>query len=187
VLRCRLSRSLWHALQERHRATGESIAHIVRAALADALQVAHSTLFQISSSVALVEGIYQGEITVRALREHGAFDRVRTRAMCRTDSGVPLAEAAAHQAEFALAGVRGTLVGFWSPHYGRALAIPGYHVHFITDDRSAGGHVLDCAGHGLRLQVQREVDLRLSLPESAQYLRADLTRDPSADLDRAER
>jgi acetolactate decarboxylase len=47
--------------------------------------------------------------------------------------------------------------------------------------------VLDCAGRGLRVQIQREVDLRLSLPESAEYLRADLTRDPSSDLGRAEK
>ena len=60
TLRCRLSDSLWHALQARHRATGESMEHIVRAALADRLQVDHSTLFQISSSAALVEGIYKG-------------------------------------------------------------------------------------------------------------------------------
>src|SRR6266849_10760301 len=50
-LRCRLPASLWHALEARRRADGQSIDHIVRAALADYLQVDHSTLFQISSSV----------------------------------------------------------------------------------------------------------------------------------------
>ena len=73
TVRCRLSDALWHALQARHRATGESIDHMARAALADYLQVDHSTLFQISSSAALVEGIYKGEVTVGALREHGNF------------------------------------------------------------------------------------------------------------------
>jgi len=72
-LRCRLSDSLWHALRPVIARTGESIEHIVHAALADRLQVEHSTLFQISSSGALVEGIYKGEVTVGALREHGDF------------------------------------------------------------------------------------------------------------------
>jgi acetolactate decarboxylase len=270
-LHCRLSNALWEALQARHRATGESIDHIVRAALADHLQVDHSTLFQISSSTALVEGIYKGEVTVGALRDHGDFglgtfaeldgemivvdgrfyqirsdgvarevedgastpfavvtrfaperrlddvacgsmaelyaavDRIRdsdnafyairvdgefqrlhTRAMCRTAEGVPLVEAAAHQPEFEILGARATMIGFWSPAYARTLAVPGYHLHVLTADRAAGGHVLDCAGGSLRVQVQRELDLRVSLPHSAEFLRADLAGDPSADLDKAE-
>jgi acetolactate decarboxylase len=56
-LSCRLPASLWHALEARRRDSGQSTDHIVRAALADYLQVDHSTLFQISSSSALVEGI----------------------------------------------------------------------------------------------------------------------------------
>ena len=272
ILRSRLSRALWEALRARQRTTGESVDHIVRTALSEYLQVDHSTLFQISSAIALVEGIYTGEITVGTLKQHGdfglgtfdgldgemivldgrcyqirsdgtarevedttrtpfaevtrfvpdrfaidatcgtlaeltrrldelrdsdnvfyalrvdgLFDRVCTRAMCRTEEGVPLVEAAAHQPEFSLVEVRGTLVGFWSPAYAKTLTVPGYHLHFITDDRRAGGHVLEGSGRGLRLQIQREVDLRLSLPESAEYLRADLTRDPSADLDQAEK
>jgi acetolactate decarboxylase len=271
LLRCHVSTALWRALEARHRATGESIDHIVRAALADYLQVDHSTLFQISSSTALVEGVYKGEVTVGALREHGdfglgtfagldgemivldgrfhqvrsdgvarevddaaqtpfaivthfvpdraldgvacgslaelrtvldglrdssdvfyairvdgEFERLRTRAMCRTEDGVPLVEAAAHQPEFSLTHVQGTLVGFWSPEYAKTLSVPGYHLHVLTGDRRAGGHVLECRGRPLRIQIQRELDLRVSLPHSAEFLKADLTRDPTADLDKAE-
>jgi Alpha-acetolactate decarboxylase len=34
-------------------------------------QVAHHTLYQISTATALVEGIYQGAVRVGTLREHG--------------------------------------------------------------------------------------------------------------------
>lgn len=271
TLHSRLSASLWHALEARHRATGESVDHIVRAALADHLQVDHSTLFQVSSSTALVEGIYKGEVTVGALRAHGDFglgtfaeldgemvvvdgrfyqvradgvarevddqartpfavitrfapgqsvddvtcvslaelsaiidrlrdsanafyairvdgelERLHTRAMCRTQEGVPLVEAAAHQPEFELANVRATMVGFWTPAYAKTLAVPGYHLHALTADRQAGGHVLDCRGKHLRIQLQRELDLRVSLPHSANFLNADLTKDPTTALDQAE-
>ena len=64
--------------------------------------------------------------------------------------------------------------------------MPGYHLHFITAQRDAGGHVLDCSGRGLRVQLQEVRDLRVALPASEEFLRADLTRDPSADLARAE-
>jgi acetolactate decarboxylase len=106
--------------------------------------------------------------------------------MCRTEEGVSLVEAAAHQPEFTLTRVQGTMVGFWSPEYAKTLSVPGYHLHVLTEDRRAGGHVLQCQGRGLRIRIQRELDLRVSLPQSTEFLQADLSRDPTADLDKAE-
>jgi len=111
---------------------------------------------------------------------------VHVRAACRTAAGVPLAVATEHQSEFELAAVDGTMVGFWSPPYASGVEIAGYHLHFLTDDRTAGGHVLDCRGRGLRIRVQEESDVHLALPDTAAFRGADLTHDPTADLDRAE-
>src|SRR5260370_17144119 len=72
-LNCRLSAGLWAILQEHSRKTNEPVSHIVSRALAEYLQVSHSTLYQVSTATALVEGIYQGAVRVRTLREHGAF------------------------------------------------------------------------------------------------------------------
>lgn len=47
--------------------------HIVMAALADALQVDHATLFQISTTGALVQGVTGEAITVGELTRHGDF------------------------------------------------------------------------------------------------------------------
>jgi acetolactate decarboxylase len=271
-LSCRVPRSLWQAVQERCAATGESVDHLVRVALADYLQLDHGTLFQVSTAGALVEGLYRGEVTVGDLRQHGdfglgtfegldgemvaldgrfyqvrgdgsvrevgaearcpyavvtrfpagpdaeladcedlsalcaqldrlrdsdnvfyavrvdgEFDAVRTRSVRPTPEGVPLVAAAARQREFDLRQVRGTLVGFWSPGYLQTILVPGYHLHFLSDDRQAGGHLLGCAGRRLRARVRREADFRVSLPESASFLRADLSRNPSEDLERAEK
>jgi hypothetical protein len=46
--------------------------------------------------------------------------------------------------------------------------------------------VLDCRGRDLRVRVQEESDVHLALPDTAAFRGADLTRDPTADLDRAE-
>jgi acetolactate decarboxylase len=78
------------------------------------------------------------------------------------------------------------MVGFWSPPDAKTLSVPGYDLHVLTADRTAGGHVLDCRGQHLRLQLQRDLDLRVSLPHTAEFLKADLTHDPGADLDKAE-
>lgn len=266
-----ISPGLWRALVDHAQRAREPLAHVVSKALAEYLQVAHHTLYQVSTATALVEGIYQGAVRVGTLREHGDFglgtfedldgemvvvdgqvfqvradgsvrqcgddvlspfavvtrfaaetevglpecpdlshltarfdglrhsdnvffalrvdghfDYVHTRAMCRTNEGVPLVQAAAVQPEFEFHDVAGTLVGFWTPEYAKTLNVPGYHLHFLSTDCKNGGHLLQCRGSNLRLQIQRGGEYRLALPETEEFLKADLRRDPTADLARAE-
>ena len=121
-----------------------------------------------------------------AFRIDGHFGQVHTRAMRETREGLPLAKAAAIQPEFEFTGVDGTLVGIWAPQFSSTLNIAGYHFHFLSEDRSKGGHLLECSGKHLRMRVERLNDFHLSLPESEEFLRADLTKDTSKDLAYAE-
>jgi acetolactate decarboxylase len=100
--------------------------------------------------------------------------------------GLPLAKAAAIQPEFDFTGLDGTLVGIWAPQFSSALNVAGYHFHLLSQDRTKGGHVLECSGDNLRIRVERLSEFHLSLPESEEFLKADLTGDPSKDLAYAE-
>lgn len=73
TLHLKLPEATWSALAARSAATGESVHHIVRAALAAHLEIEHHTLYQVSTATALVEGIYRGAVTVGELRTHGDF------------------------------------------------------------------------------------------------------------------
>src|SRR5215467_8760048 len=73
TLTCEVSETLMRALAARSARTGEPPAHIVMSALADAVEVEHATLFQVSTSTALVKGVYNGVVTVGSLRNHGNF------------------------------------------------------------------------------------------------------------------
>jgi acetolactate decarboxylase len=270
-LHARIEERVWEALHEQARRSGAPVDHLVNRALAEFLGVGHHTLYQVSTAGALVEGVYQGAVSVGLLREHGdfglgtfenldgemividgavfrvssdgavhavaddaltpfavvtrldagagavldavpslealtealdgmrpssnvffavrvdgRFDRVHVRAACRTAPGIPLVEATAHQAEFELEGVTGTLVGFWSPPYASGFEVAGYHLHFLADDRTAGGHVLALTAAGLTAQLQEEGDVHLALPDTAAFRDADLAHDPRAALDQAE-
>jgi acetolactate decarboxylase len=132
------------------------------------------------------DGMRHSDNLFFALRVDGHFDYVHTRAMCATKEGVPLVEAAAVQPEFEFHDISGTLVGFWTPAYAKMLNVPGYHLHFLSNDRKSGGHLLQCRGDNLRLQLQGEGDIRVALPETEDFLKADLRRDPSPDLAQAE-
>ena len=121
-----------------------------------------------------------------AFRIDGHFAHIQTRAMKATLDGLPLAKAAAIQPEFEFTDVVGTLVGIWAPQFSSALNIAGYHFHFLSEDRKKGGHLLECNGKNLRVRVDRLNDFHLSLPESEEFLRADLSKDTSKDLAYAE-
>jgi acetolactate decarboxylase len=121
-----------------------------------------------------------------AFRVDGVFSHMHTRAMQRTQSGTSLKTAASTQPEFRFSDIEGTLVGFWSPQFASSVDIPGYHFHFLSKDRTRGGHVLECAGEVLQLQVEKVKEFHLSLPDSEEFLRADLTADRSQDLSAAE-
>jgi acetolactate decarboxylase len=56
----------------------------------------------------------------------------------------------------------------------------------VSADRKSGGHLLQCRGVHLHLQIQREGDYRIALPETEDFLKADLRRDPGTDLAQAE-
>jgi len=56
----------------------------------------------------------------------------------------PLAEALADQALFDLQPATGTMVGFRLPDYLAGVNATGYHFHYLSEDRSHGGHVLEC-------------------------------------------
>ncbi|MFG1359523.1 acetolactate decarboxylase [Xanthobacter pseudotagetidis] len=244
-LTCEVSASLLDALARAAAGTGESIDHIVSRALADALQVEHGTLFQVSTSGAIVEGLFGGVVSVGTLREHGDFGlgtfagldgemialdgaffqmrsdgtihraedgmqvpfalvthftpqgedtlapfasmaellarldarrdsdnifyavrlsgrfaTVHDRVACKAGAHETLVEATSHQAEFRHQDVPGTMVGFYTPAYARGIGIPGWHLHFISADLSRGGHVLGCAGAGIRLEMERLDDFR---------------------------
>ena len=121
-----------------------------------------------------------------AFRIDGHFDHIHTRAMQVTLKGLPLAKAAEIQPEFDFRDIRGTLVGIWAPQFASALNVVGYHFHFLSEDRTKGGHLLECSGTNLRVRVEKLNDFHLSLPESEEFLRADLTKDASKDLAYAE-
>ncbi len=120
----------------------------------------------------------------------GEFARVRVRSVpAQTKPYPPLAEVTKTQPVFDLENVRGVLIGFRSPPFVRGVNVPGFHMHFIADNLSGGGHVLSFElEHGLLRVDTRHDRLTLILPpDSAAFDGADLARDRSAELNRVEK
>jgi len=69
----KLSDSLLSALHQHCERTGETVDHVIQRALSQVLDVEHHTLYQVSTANALVQGVYQGCVTVGDLKNHGDF------------------------------------------------------------------------------------------------------------------
>ena len=82
--------------------------------------------------------------SVVAVRVDGTFTHLRLRSVREQRAPYPpLAEVTAHQTEWDLDRATGTLLGFRFLDDVAGLEAPGYHLHFLADDRDHGGHVLD--------------------------------------------
>ncbi|HOX36040.1 MAG TPA: acetolactate decarboxylase [Methanoregulaceae archaeon] len=129
------------------------------------------------------------ENMVYAVRMHGTFPVMKVRSVPRQSPPyLPLTAAVANQTVFDYRNATGTVVGFSLPQFFSGLNVPGYHLHFISDDRTAGGHILDMtvpAGMDAGLDITPEFDM--VLPTSGPFTGADLTKDMSADLEKVER
>jgi len=98
-----------------------------------------------------------------------------------------LAEAAKKQAVFAVKNTKGTIVGYWCPDYISGINVSGYHLHFISDDRKSGGHILSGGIKSGKVQVGMVRDIRIVLPVSTDFQKALLNEDYSKELKEVEK
>jgi acetolactate decarboxylase len=121
-----------------------------------------------------------------ALRLDGTFETIHARAVHTVPQNTRLLDAAKTQSEFHFNDIEGTIVGFWSPRYSSSFTVPGYHLHFISKDRTKGGHLLDCSARKLKARVQVLSEFDIRLPDSGPFLTANLNKDPASDLAKTE-
>jgi len=113
---------------------------------------------------AALDGMLPSSNGVFAIRIDGDFKYMKVRSVPRQEKPYPgLEDALKHQTFFELKNVRGTLVGFRFPKYMDGVNFPGYHFHFITEDRKAGGHALDCSTEGAKVDIATISNLSVKL------------------------
>jgi acetolactate decarboxylase len=122
-----------------------------------------------------------------AIRLDGRFELVRARSVpAQSPPYRPLAEVVADQHVFELEDVAGTMLGFRFPAYAEGIEVGGYHLHFISEDRSRGGHVLGSQSRGLRARLDPSNDLHVELPPRIELADPDLAAATHAAIARAE-
>lgn len=111
-----------------------------------------------------------------ALRITGKFSMVRTRTVVRqTKPYPPMVQASDGEPIQEFDNVEGIVAGFRTPLYEQGISVPGCHVHFVTTERTAGGHVLDFTMESGVVELCIGTDLHLSLPRTDDFVDANLT------------
>ena len=117
-------------------------------------------------------------ITVRS-----RFRSILLRSVPKQSGSTPLLQVVEEQqSTWQREDIQGTVVGLFCPAYMSALNSSGWHLHFISDDRRAGGHVLDLSMEGSEVKVCRMDSVSILLPGTPGFQSKDLGSDRSREI-----
>jgi acetolactate decarboxylase len=115
-----------------------------------------------------------------AIRIDGRFADVHIRSVPRQQPPYrPLGEVVAQQRISRLAEVSGTMMGFCFPDALDGIEMVGAHLHFLSDDRTRGGHVLSYTLLTGSAQLDGATRLHVELPGSVEAPPHGVALDPS--------
>src|SRR3990167_9158117 len=117
-----------------------------------------------------------------------SIEKVKLRSEgCQTLPYKPLVEALSTTGyAFELSQLKGTLVTTWCPNYSAGITIPGFHHHFINQDKTHGGHLFDVKLHDAQVTVTPLRQINMLLINSHEFDMANLDIDTTALLKKTE-
>ncbi len=145
--------------------------------------------FEHEGLLARLDELIPADTASCAIRLDGRFELIKARSVPRQSPPYrPLTEIVAAQHVFELADVAGTMLGFRFPAYVEGIEVSGYHLHFISNDRRRGGHVLGTrSADALRVRLDPSSDLHVELPPGVELADPDLASATHAAVDLVER
>ena len=110
-----------------------------------------------------------------AVRVDGEFDIVETRSLPEQSKPYPpFCEVEKTEPKFHFRTVKGTMVGFRSPPFSTNMSVPNWHLHFLNEDRSGGGHVLGFVLRSGKMKLDKVDDIDIEIPDTPAYNQANL-------------
>ncbi|MBQ6756756.1 MAG: acetolactate decarboxylase [Oscillospiraceae bacterium] len=109
--------------------------------------------------------------SMHVVRIEGVFDKVDARSEAPYRSHhVSLKDILGkNQKAFIFENIRGSLVGVYFPDYMDGINMPGWHLHFLSEDRTKGGHVFDVSLREGAALVDKITNIEIDLPKEAAF------------------
>jgi acetolactate decarboxylase len=121
-------------------------------------------------------GIYAIHIT-------GKFKSIKTRAFPPVEKPyLPLASMLNRQQFFEHSDIPGDLVGFRIPTFMEGAHISGYHFHFLSEDKTAGGHLIDLNMENITIEIDTLTNYTMDLPQTTDFNNFDFKKDRKEEI-----
>jgi acetolactate decarboxylase len=147
-----------------------------------------STTLNYTQLQQFIDDLLPTENIFYAVTIEGTFDYLKVRSVPRQSKPYPtLSEAIKDQSVFEYRNQAGTVAGFRTPGYMSGLNVPGYHFHFISEDKKFGGHVLECEAKSGTIEIDETAGFEMWLPENDTFYRMDFNVDNTETLDKIEK
>jgi acetolactate decarboxylase len=153
----------------------------------DNVVFAHQS-FDLNKLYALLDTISPNKNLYVAYKIKVKCQTLKTRSVSKQVKPYPLMiDAVKKQSVFELGTIFGTLVGFRFPEYMKGLNVPGYHFHFLSDDKKVGGHVLDLLGSNFEIEIDYMADFEMHIPDNEAFNKLNLAKTKAEDLEKVEK
>ena len=109
--------------------------------------------------------------SMHVIQIHGTFEKIyaRSEAPYRAHHVTLKEMLDTTQTSFEFSNISGTLVGVYDPDYMDGINAAGWHLHFINDERTKGGHVYDLKmSHG-SVRLARKNSIEIQLPKDPAF------------------
>ena len=109
--------------------------------------------------------------SMHMVRIDGTFDRVSARSESgqRTQHVTLKDMLQKRQRDFFFDDIEGTLICVYYPDYMDGINVPGWHLHFLSADKTRGGHVFDCVPRRATARLDKISRIEIQLPFSPAF------------------
>ena len=90
------------------------------------------------------------------------------------------------QVEFEFKDMKGTIVGLYCPDYMGGLNTVGWHFHFISEDRTKGGHILQLNFKDAEAQFDMTPGFKMYMADDENFQKMDLAKNVDEAIESAE-
>ena len=120
----------------------------------------------------------KGKNMFYVVKVNGTFDKMLVRSELKQEKPYKSLDKALEtdQREFTYENIDGTVVGLYCPDYMSGLNASGWHFHFISDDRTKGGHMLELSFKEAKAELDITPDFDMMLSDNKDFQSMELAK-----------
>jgi acetolactate decarboxylase len=137
----------------------------------------------------LLDSILPNMNGMYAIHISGKFNYIKTRAFppVKEHDHTPLAAMLHLQRFFEFNTVSGDLIGYRLPAYMDNTNISGYHFHFLSAQKDAGGHIIDLKADNITIEIDQLDSYTVHVPSNSDFEQFDFKKNRAEDIKSVER